>query len=230
MATVRFGGGVAEIRASVAGTTYSRNRGGAYQRNRVKPLNPRTSFQTQQRDRLTDLSTNWGGLLTQAQRDQWTAFAALYPRTNVFGASVILTGQQFYVAVNTELLSASLPVLTVPGANMDVTQLLTLSATFALAGPTATVVFTPTPTGANHYLQVFATPGVPPGRKYVKNALRLIFTSAVNAASPQSYYTAWSARFGADPVAGQRIGIEARLINSTNGAVGQRLRADAIVV
>lgn len=230
MALVRFGGGVAEIRASVAGTTYSRNRGGAYQRNRVKPLNPRTAFQTQQRDRLSDLSTNWGGLLTQAQRDQWTSFAALYPRTNVFGAAVVLTGQQFYVAVNTELLSAFLPVLTVPGANMDVTQLLTLSATFALAGPTATVIYTPTPTGANHYMQIFATPGIPPGRKYLKNAMRLIFTSVVNAASPQTYYASWSTRFGADPSAGQRIGIEARLINGSNGATGVRLRADAIVV
>lgn len=221
---------MAEIRASVAGTTYSRNRGGAYQRNRVKPLNPRTSYQTQQRDRLSDLSTNWGGLLTQAQRDQWTAFAALYPRPNVFGAAVILTGQQFYVAVNTELLSAALPVLAVPGANMDVTQILTLSATFSLTGPAATVVYTPTPAGALHYLQVFATPGLPPGRKFVRNALRLIFTSVVNAASPQTYVAAWSLRFGADPALGQRIGIEARLINSANGATGVRLRADAIVV
>ena len=231
MATVRFGGGVAEMRASVAGNVFSRNRGGAYVRNRVTPLNPQTVNQTFIRDIMSDAAGNWGALLTQAQRDQWTSFAVLYPVTNVFGESVVLTGQQFYARVFADLVRRGLTALVVPGANMDVVQLLTLTSTFTLGAPsTFSVAYTPTPIGALTHLSIWATPAMPPGRKYAKNLLRLIFTSAVNAASPAAIYAAWGARFGADPVAGQRIVTEAHAINSANGSTGVRLRADAIVV
>lgn len=229
MATVRFGGGVAEIRASIAGTTYSRNRGGAYTRDRITPLNPNTPAQTVQRGYLASLATRWGSTLTQAQRDGWTAFAALFPRPNVFGAQIVLTGQQMYIAVNRELLAAALPVIDTAPADQSVTQIITTVNTVTITGSVMSVAFTPTPLPAGESLQIWASPGYPAGRTYVQNRMRLIVTKAAATASPQSYALAWALKYGAFPLLGQKITVMLRSIKTSNGAVGNLLRADTIV-
>ncbi len=89
----------AEARGSVNGATYSRNRYGAYQRNRAKPVNPSTTLQTAVRAAFTTVSAAWR-TLTALQRDAWTSYALTVPRTNKVGNTITLSGNAIYNACN----------------------------------------------------------------------------------------------------------------------------------
>ncbi|KKL73251.1 hypothetical protein LCGC14_2076760, partial [marine sediment metagenome] len=62
MAIITPGPTVAAISGSIGGTVYSRNRGGAYIRNRAIPVDPNTSFQINVRAILAAQSQNWADL------------------------------------------------------------------------------------------------------------------------------------------------------------------------
>jgi len=230
MGKVLFGNGVAQIRGSIAGNTYSRNRGGSYIRNRVTPINPASARQESVRENLSALSKDWGAQLTEAQRDAWTAFAAEWPVTDVFGQTVVLTGEQMYVRLGVRATQAGLPVLAAAPLDQNVDTLLTLSGAFDVGvGSLAEATFTPTPLGAGQRLQLFATAPMPPGINFVKNRLRLLQTFAAATASPADFEAAYLARFGS-PLEDQKVVIECRVINGANMAVSQPLRADIIVI
>lgn len=63
-----------EIRGSIGAITFATNRGGAYMRLRVIPVNPNTPAQSLLRTLLADLGTQWVDQLTQAQRDGWNQY------------------------------------------------------------------------------------------------------------------------------------------------------------
>lgn len=226
MAKILNGGGVAEIRGSQAGNTFSRNRGGAYLRNRVTPINPSTPAQQAVRSSLSELTTAWGVDLTQAQRDGWIAFAEAWPTTDVFGASIILTGLQMYTRQNMQLLQAGLDRIDTAPLNLDVEGLSTVEV--EVDGAALNVTFTPAPLSEGNFVQVFATPPIQPGISFVKNRLRLIFTGADESASPADVAAEYVAAFGALPVVGQKCVIEARVISGVTGAVCTSLQATAI--
>jgi hypothetical protein len=79
---------------------YSRNRYGAYKRNRSVPVNPNTTRQSVIRAILSGLSIAWGQTLTQAQRDSWNVYGANTPWLNRLGQVVHLTGQAHYIRSN----------------------------------------------------------------------------------------------------------------------------------
>lgn len=93
---------------SIAGITYSHNRGGMYTRQRVKPTNPNTTLQQARRNSFGTLSSRWGAVLTQAQRDAWEVYAQNTPTVDRLGNQLILTGQQMYVRNNTVLSAANM--------------------------------------------------------------------------------------------------------------------------
>lgn len=74
MARISFGDIVTAMSGSVGGVTYSRNRYGAYKRNKAMPVNPRTALQQVVRNNFTTLSQLWN-TLTAAQRTAWKEFA-----------------------------------------------------------------------------------------------------------------------------------------------------------
>ena len=229
MAKIMFGQGVAEMRGSNAGNTFSRNRGGAYSRNRVTPLNPQSERQTSVRNSMTELTTAWSSALTQNQRDAWTSLGVAFPTTDVFGAAIVLSGLQMYVRQNTTLLQAGLVRIDDAPVNLDVESLLTFTLAVDVSDGDFDVTFTPTPLAAGSRLQLFATPAISPGISYVKNKLRLLSTEADATASPLEVSATWMALFGSFPVAGQKVVFEGRVINEANGTVSSRLQAAAIV-
>lgn len=228
MAKIMFGGGVSEMRGSQAGNTFSRNRGGSYTRQRVTPLNPQSARQQSVRNSLLELSTAWGTVLTQSQRDAWTSFAASWPTTDVFGASIVLTGLQMYTRQNMTLLQAGLTRLDDPPADLDVESLLTMSIVADESSNNLVVTFTPTPVAATSHVQVFATPNLQPGISFAKNKLRLIHTSAAAGTSPITITTEYTDAFGS-MVTGKKVIVQARIIDDATGAVSVPLQASAIV-
>ena len=103
---------------SIAGVTYAHNRGGMYRRARSIPTNPNSAAQQTVRANFAMLSSEWGQILSQTQRDQWSSYAANNPTTNVFGDPLYLTGQQMFIRCNTVQMQAGLgPVLAGPATN-----------------------------------------------------------------------------------------------------------------
>lgn len=95
---------------SIAGVTYSRNKGGNYTRAKGIPSNPNSADQLIVRDNLTVSSQAWSGL-TQLQRDEWNALAPTVSWTNVLGNSIQLSGINLFNQVNSLRLLAGMALL-----------------------------------------------------------------------------------------------------------------------
>lgn len=111
MATIKLGGIVSDIRGSVGGLVFSRNRGGAYVRQRTAPINPKTALQSAIRAIIAQLTAGWGSLLSDAQRAAWAVFAANVPAKNKLGDVIFLSGFNQYIKANTVLLNAGLAIV-----------------------------------------------------------------------------------------------------------------------
>ena len=130
MATIKTSGIVSEIRGKMGGTVFSRNKGGAYARQFVKPTNPNSPAQASNRGLFGSLMTSFRALSTPDQQT-WKDNAAAYPQQNKVGDTVYLTGAQLYAKMNMVLLNAGLtPITALPASPIALT---TASATQALA-------------------------------------------------------------------------------------------------
>lgn len=114
MALIKLGIALAEIRGSVGGTTFARNRAGAYARNRTKPVNPSSARQTTIRTYLSQLQQEWQDTLTGPERAAWNAVAQANPFKNKLGEASAISGFNLYLRVNGTLLLGAQPILSVP--------------------------------------------------------------------------------------------------------------------
>jgi hypothetical protein len=124
MATVQFGGGVHDIRGSIGGTVFSRNRFCNYIRARITPVNPQSSRQNKIRACVQSLAPYWSNSLSQVNRDLWEVYADSIVRSNKVGAQMKLTGFNHFIRSNTIRLQSDDPqvdagptVLTLPPAD-----------------------------------------------------------------------------------------------------------------
>lgn len=120
-----------QISGSIGGITGARNKGGMYLRSRAIPTDPSTANQQDQRNRVASAAAGWAAL-TQSQRDAWDTYASNVAVTDSLGDSILLSGQNWYLAQYTMLTQAggtpasngpttmSLPTLgTVSMSNLD---------------------------------------------------------------------------------------------------------------
>jgi len=103
MALIKFGGGITEMRGSIAGNVFSRNRYGAYVRARTKPINPNTSRQQAVRASVAELTVRWSSTLTAVQRTAWNLYASSVPMLNKLGETIYLSGFNHFVRSNVAL-------------------------------------------------------------------------------------------------------------------------------
>lgn len=225
MAIFTPGAIVSEISGKIAASVYTRNRGGNVIRNRRTPINRRSVSQSVRRQGLGNLASSWRGL-TQVQRDTWNGATGNFPYQNALGETKFLSGEQLYVQFNQNLLLLGLATTsTAPSPFSFATFTLSLAAADT---PSFAVTFTPTPLTANNYLAIYATPNLSPGVGAPNSSkFRFIGSIVPTDTSPADMLTDYQAVHG-DPVAGQKIFIEARPISNT-GQGGTPLRAVAIV-
>lgn len=227
MAKILLGATIGDARGSAGAIVYSKNRSGAYIRQKVSPVQPRTARQTLVRQLFSALAIYWGQSLDVAERAAWTALAATNPVTDVFGNSQILTGLQLFMRVNRNRQQLALAVLDAAPANQDVTPLSALSMTAVSATQVISVTHAPSPIPATHYLLVFGSPPLSPGVSFFKPLLKALSAVGPGVASPFDVSSAWIALYGAFS-AGQRIGIKAVMINGDTGAASSDVFATAI--
>ncbi len=230
MAKILYGGGVANMSGSEAGTVHSHNKGGTYTRQRTVPTNPQTTRQMAQRDKISNFSKEWVNDLDQSQRDAWTVFAQENPVIDRLGQSIFLSGIQMFVKLNARIAEASDIAINEPPLDLIVTQLTKASQSFDKGAGQISIDFLPDPMETDEHLQIFATPGVSAGVSNVKSKLRLVATSAAEAPSPVLFGVQWTAVFGALPPDGRKVVTMTRVLNSAKGAVSVPVRSDAIVI
>lgn len=226
MAKILFTAFLADARNKLNGNVFSKNRYGAYIRNKVTPTNPQTTYQQGQRQMLGALSAQWRGL-TQAQRDGWIAATAAFQRPDIFGKNQALSGNALFVSLNKNLLNSGNVTIDSAPAPVEIPTL-AVSALTATAS-TASVTFTVNPgtLPTDTALFVKACAPVSAGKLYVKNLLRFLGTFTPTTGSVD-ISTEYSARFG-DPVEGQRITVEAFLVSTVTGQAGVPVSVTAIV-
>jgi hypothetical protein len=88
-----------EIRGSVNGVTYARNRYGLYVRSKASPVQPRTHAQAERRAQLSVLSQRWR-TLPESERAEWRALADELTRSDALGLTYRLSGLQAYLQFN----------------------------------------------------------------------------------------------------------------------------------
>ena len=117
---------------SIGGTTFSRNRFGAYVRNRSVPVNRNTALQIIVRNILKTLSQYWSSTLDAQMRGQWDVFAANTPIVDALGQTQYATGFNMFVKCNSVRQLAGLAIVD------------NAPAVFTLPPPAAGVVLTAT--------------------------------------------------------------------------------------
>lgn len=120
-----------ELRGSIGGLTFSRNKGGMYAKQRATPTNPNSARQQTTRNQLATCASHWKQTLAQSNRDQWIAYAQGNSVVNALGQTIFLTGLDWFCLVNTRRLDAGLAILDFPGV-MPVPQgMVTFAFTFS---------------------------------------------------------------------------------------------------
>lgn len=144
MATVRFGGGVADMRGSIGGVTMSRGKAGATARTRIKPLTHHSAAGVTRRAAFSLLTTYWGKTLTQVQRDAWNVYAASTNFSNRLGDTIQNSGMSCFVRLNALLLMIGKAIVTAApvGGGHAASETAT-----CLAEPTAALISIGTPVG-----------------------------------------------------------------------------------
>jgi len=235
---MKFAGGfTGSMSGSLGGITASRNRGGAYLRNRSIPVQPNTPRQQAAKTAMGELVQAWPETLTDGQRQGWRDYAAAVPRTDPLGQLVTLTGQQMYIAANAPRLSATnlgagpfarvddAPAILDTGQPpADVTQ-------FDVSSGTNTLVATVTiPGGASEDGQLFLYIGRPlnPGSNFFKGPYQFAAATEVTSGdltvAISEDTTAWFADVVlADADVGRRYPLRA-IVAYDDGRTSQQLR------
>ena len=224
---LKFGAIVVAGSGKIGGHVASKNKAGAYLRTKVTPSNPRTTYQTNVRERLTGLSQGWRSL-TDAQRNAWNAAVSNFKKSNVFGDIKIPSGFNLYQRINNNILSIGGSVLTNPPSPSSVATYSAAVLTAAAGTPALSLAFTVV-AGATAGYKLFATAPQSAGKTNLSNQYRLIGVALTNAISPFNILSLYTAKFGSVGVAGQRIDVKIVACGATTGIEGTPVAATAIV-
>lgn len=228
MAKIKLSAIVSEMRGKLNGSVFSKNRGGAYLRTKVTPVNPQTISQGNVRARLTTFSQAWRSL-TGAQILSWNAAVSNYTGTDIFGDIKTPSGINLYNKLNLNLAAAGQPPISNPPLPVSVGYTSALS--LAADASTSTIVATFTAIGGTvgQTVIVQATKGVSAGKNFVKSEYRQVGTFSGSAVSPQALGAMYVAKFGA-MTAGQKIFVRLVFVDNLTGVSGSYTSANTVVV
>jgi len=228
MAKVKLNG-ASVISGTIGGQVYSRNRGGAYIRQWVKPINPNTTAQSATRSLFANLSNNWRAL-TEAERTTWNVGSANFPKTDRIGETIVLSGQQLFMSFNRNQQSAgNVQVNTCPApitVPTPVFAAVTLDITQFLVG------FTPDPVNAGETLIVSCSHPVSSGVTFAsKSWMKQVTTLPAASVSPDDIFDAYNVVFGVGSIqVGAKIFVNMHIIDRVTGISSATVQASYIVV
>lgn len=221
---IKWGALVTDGRGKIGGQVASRNKSGAYMKNKVTPSNPRTVAQQAQRALMSSLSQAWRGL-TAAARDQWRAAVDSFPTINEFGDVVILSGSTLYNRLNLNLAKVGVAPIGVPplpaGAGLT-------NVTGLVLNPTTVSFDMVEGVPAGQTALISATAPMSPGINNFKTRLRNITTSDASGGATVAMFAEYGTKFG-QPISGTKIGFSIVLVNNSTGETGTPIYFTGIV-
>lgn len=223
MAKVLFGIIATDMRGKLGGHVFAKNRGGAYVRTKVTPVNPQTVAQQSVRAVFTELTQGWRAI-SQTKIAAWNSAVQNFPRTNVFGNPKTLSGHQLFVGLNAQLGAAGQASITNPPLPVGADAVESLTGAAAETGQTFSVAYLPATVPSGHTAILDATAQVSPGQTNLNNKFRQVSTIAAAGTSPEDFAAAYTAKFG-DLIAGQKIGLRMRFVNNLTGEVSGNIKA-----
>ncbi len=218
---------VSALSGSVGGQTFSHNRGGQYVRRRAIPITSTTPEALAAKARLATQSSAWQGL-TDGERTAWAFWASANPSINALGNSIILTGQQAFVGINTRLTLALLPALVTPPIIPAPVALLTAVQDGDIGLGNVDLEFTATPLGAAEYLWIRAAVTNSAGINYIEDLLKFCGVSGAAATSPFDDQAIIEARVGT-LVVGQTLTVLTSVFSSASGLLSLPIRSRVLI-
>jgi len=165
---------LASVSGSVGGTVYSRNRGGAYTRNRTIPTYSQSPTQGFILAINVGLNGDWDGLGLQNQ-SRWTDWASSHPVVNRLGDERRQTGREAFLHLNFYRVLSGEAVLILPpdlGPRGDLTNVIApLGGSVDADSDTGTIFFL-NQAKLQGYTFAFTSDGISPGSFSVKRPLR----------------------------------------------------------
>lgn len=227
MAKVKFGGLISEIRNSVNGWVFARNKGGAYIRTKVTPTNPQTAAQVAARARLAFFSQAWRSL-TEAQRTAWSNATSNFETTDVFGDVVQPSGNALFVKLNCNINVAGGSIINLPPVPLGAESPGELTLDIDESADQIALQTSPSTVPAGHAMIVSATAQVSPGVSNNNSKFRDIQVIAAGGSTGADIFNAYTAKFG-PLVIGQKLFVRVRFIRTDTGETSQAQVASAIV-
>lgn len=216
------------LSGSAGGITASHNKGGQYFRLRSIPTNPSSTKQQEVRAILASQSQGWADR-TDAERNAWENWAQENTITNALGDSILMSGHQAYIKLNSRLDLDGDTLLTVPPIINAPAALESAVQAADIGVGAVDLTFTATPLPATVKLWMTAAVTNSPGISFIKNLLRFVGTSAAAETSPFDNQTLIEAVFGA-LIVGQTLTVRAATFDVATGLLSVPLESRAVVV
>lgn len=227
MALIKFGDAVVGMSGKRGGSIYSRNKGGAYSKNWVKPTNPQTQAQQAVRALFADPTSAWA-TLQEASRLAYNAATANFPRVNRLGEIKLLSGKALFQSLSNNLLKIGSTPLSEPPMPGIIDNVIAPTVSFTLATSTFEINYTGA-LGVTDFVVLEATTGISAGITNASNRFNQIALLGVGATLPYDAYSEWSAKYGADPSLGARVSVRLYVVNQSTGQMGPYVTATCIV-
>lgn len=176
-----------QMSGSIGDNTWSHNKGGQYVRQRAIPTNPNSTKQQAVRAILATVSGQWAGL-TASQQAAWGDYATLNPVVDTLGASIPLSGQAMYCALNARLIGAGATAVADPPVGVGPAELTGLVIT-PTAPNSLSLAFTGGPLGAAERVSFWMTLPSTAGRNPNINQARLVGYGPVADVTPTVFVT-----------------------------------------
>ena len=217
----------AEISGKLNGTVFAKNRGGAYLRTKVSPVNARTAAQLQARNLLSGYSQAWRNL-TQTQRDSWNAASSNWSLATVFAQGATATGHGLFVTLNTNTNLAGGSSLTLPPNKVGAAPIQEFNGVSAVVDGAITLDVLPATVPAEHTMYIESTQGMSAGISNANSKYRFVGVLGAGSATDEDLAGDYAAKFGAVS-AGQKIFFRIKFINKNTGEVSLPVTANTIV-
>jgi hypothetical protein len=224
---IKYSALVSDVRGKLNGSVASKNRYGAYLRNKVTPVNRRTTLQQNVRGSLSSISKAWRDL-SETQRLGFNNLAAEVNKTNIFGDKITLSGAALFMRLNRNLDAIGETRITTAPAIPVLTSISSLSFTATASTHLMPIAFTISGTTHSCTLIVRATPQVSQGINFVKSEFRQLLTLADDDTSPYAAGSNYEAKFGS-LVVGKKVFVSFQVIHTATGFPGGKIQAQAIV-
>jgi len=191
---IEWGALVVDGSGKLGGHVAAKNRGGAYLRTKVTPLNPQSEAQSLVRGLFASISSAWSGLSVVA-RTSWNAGVEAFGQTNIFGDLKIPSGKALFQRLNQNLALSGQAQLTVcpQVAPVEFVELVSVDA--SVAG--SSMVLETNGATSDSVIIVEATPILSAGTSNAKNKFRVLGFVAGADADGFDFGDLYIERFGA---------------------------------